>query len=113
MANGRLEMAVREVKRQCKIPLNITQVCVSQMTVRYLSWLPRFAAQVMNKLRIGKDGKTSKMWRTGRRWRRPMAQFGVKVWFRKLGEDGVSSFATRMTQETLLVIMIEQEQFCA
>ena len=27
-----------------------------------------------------------------------MAQFGEKVWFRKLGGDGVSSFASRMTQ---------------
>ena len=26
-----------------------------------LSWLPRFAAQVMNKMRNGKDGKTSEM----------------------------------------------------
>ena len=62
-----------------------------------LSWLLRFAAQVMNKMRIGTDGKTSEMRRTGRRWRKPMAQFGEKVWFRKIGEDGVSSFASRMT----------------
>ena len=27
-----------------------------------------------------------------------MAQFGQKVWFRKIGEDGVSSIASRMTQ---------------
>ena len=27
-----------------------------------------------------------------------MAQFGEKVWFRKTGEDGVRSFASRMTQ---------------
>ena len=27
-----------------------------------------------------------------------MAQFGEKVCFRKTGEDGVSSFASRMTQ---------------
>ena len=26
-----------------------------------------------------------------------MAQFREKVWFRKVGEDGVSSFASRMT----------------
>ena len=42
-----------------------------------------------------------------------MAQFGEKIWFRRIGEDGVSCFASRMTQESLLVIMIEQEQFCA
>ena len=90
MANGRVEMAVREVKRQCRT----LRICAQQNTsVRIaddcplLSWLPRFAAQVM---RIGKDGKTSEMMRTGRRWRKPMAQFGEKVWFRKIGEDGVS-----------------------
>ena len=27
-----------------------------------------------------------------------MAQFGEKVWFRKIGQDGVSSFASRMSQ---------------
>ena len=27
-----------------------------------------------------------------------MAQFGETVWFRKIGEDGVSSYASRMTQ---------------
>ena len=27
-----------------------------------------------------------------------MAQYGEKVWFRKIGKDGVSSFASRMTQ---------------
>ena len=101
MANGRVEMAVREVERQCRT-LRIsneqnTSVGISDDSP-LLSLLPRFAAQVMNKMRIGKDGKTSDMRRTGRRWRKPMAQFGEKVWFRKSGEDGVSSFASRMTQ---------------
>ena len=63
-----------------------------------LSWLHRFAAQVMHNMRGGKDGQTSELTRTGRRWRRPMAQFAEKVWFRKIGEDGVSSCASRMTQ---------------
>ena len=36
-----------------------------------------------------------------------------KVWFRQMGEDGVSSFVCRKTKESLLVIMIEQEQCCA
>ena len=91
MANGRVEMAVREVKRQCTAEQN-TSVRIEDDSP-FLSWLPRFAAQVMNKMRIGKDGKTSEIRRTGRRWRKPMAQLGEKVWFRKIGEDGVSSFA--------------------
>ena len=40
---------------------------------------------------IGNDGKTSEVRRTGRRWRK-------KVWFRTIGEDGFSSFSSRMTQ---------------
>ena len=86
MANGRVEMAVlRSEKRQCGTPrifrCTKTPVYVSQMDSPLLSWLPRFAAQVMNKMRIGKDGKTSEMRRTGRRWRKPMARLGEKVWF--------------------------------
>ena len=102
MANGRVDMAVREVKRHC----TTLRISVEQNTgVRIaddsplLSWLPRFAAQVMNRRRIGKDGKTSAMRRTGRRWKETMEQFGEKVWFRKIGEGGVSTLASRMTQE--------------
>ena len=101
MANGRLEMAVREVKRQCRTLRISAEQNTSVRVADYsplLSWLPRFAAQVMSKMRIGKDGKTSEMLRTGRRWRKPMAQFGENVWFRKIGEKGASSFASRMTQ---------------
>ena len=69
MASGCVEMAVREVKLQCKT----LRISAEQNTgVRIaddspsLSWRPRFAAQVMNKLRVGKDGKTSELRRTGR-----------------------------------------------
>ena len=86
MANGRVEMAVREVKRQCRT----LRIFAEQNTsVRIaddsplLCWLPRLAAQVMNKMRIGKDGNTSEMRRTGRRWSKPMQQVGEKVWFCK------------------------------
>ena len=100
MAKGRVEMAVRQVKRQCR-PFRIsdyhTGVRVADDSP-LISRFPRFAAQVMNKVRIGQDGKTSALRRTGRRCRKPRAQVGEKVCFRKFGEDGVSSFASRMTQ---------------
>ena len=101
MANGRVEMDVREVKRQCRTLRTWAEQNTRVRTADdspLLSWLPRFAAQVMNKTRIGKDGKTSELRRTGRRCRKSMVQCGEKVWFRKIGEDGVSSFASRMTQ---------------
>ena len=70
MANGRVEMAVREVKQQCRTlrfsAEQNTSVRIAD-DIPFFSWLPRFAAQVMNKMRIGKDGKTSEMRRTGRR----------------------------------------------
>ena len=81
MANGRVEMAVREVKRQCRTLRILLQqnTCVRiEDDSPLLSWLPRFAAHVMNKMRIGKDAKTKEMRKTGRRWRKPMAQFGER-----------------------------------
>ena len=63
MANGRLEMVVREVKRQCRT-LRIsaeqdTSVSIADDST-LLSWFPRFAAEVMNKMRTGKDGRRVK-----------------------------------------------------
>ena len=64
IANGRVEMALREVKRQCRT-LRISAEHNTIVRVAddspLLSWLPRFAAQVMNKMRIDKDGKTSEL----------------------------------------------------
>ena len=54
MASGRVEMAVREVKRQCRT-LRISAEHDTGVRIAddspLLSWLPRFAAQVMNKMR--------------------------------------------------------------
>ena len=111
MANGRVEMAVRDVKRQCRT-LRISAEHDTEVRIADDSWLPRFAEQVMNKMRIGKDGKTREMRRTCRWWRKPLALFGEKVWFRKIGEDGVSSFASRMTRGIFVGHLIEQERFC-
>ena len=56
MANGRVEIAVREVKRQCR---TLRIAAEQDIGVRIagdsslLSRLPRFPAQAMNKMRIG------------------------------------------------------------
>ena len=71
-------MAVREVERQCT---TLRASAEHNTSVRIagecqlLSWLRRFAAQIMNNT----------------------AQFGEKVSFREIGEDGASSFASRVT----------------
>ena len=74
MANGRAEMAVRDVKRQCRTLRNSaeqnTSVRISDDSP-LLSWLFRFTARVMDKMTIGKDGKTSEMRKTCRRWIKP------------------------------------------
>ena len=115
MANGRAEMAVREVKRQCRTLRNSaeqnTSVRISDDSP-LLSWLFRFTAQVMNKMTIGKDGKTSEMRRTCRRWIKPTnveRNFG----FVKLEETVSVLLQVAWLKESLLVIMIEIEQFCA
>ena len=81
MANGRVEMAVKEVKRLCR---TLTVTAKQNTGVRIagdnplLSWLPLFAAQVMNKMRIGKDRKTSELRRIGRNgtiWREGLFGF--------------------------------------
>ena len=76
MANGRVEMAAKEVKRQCRTLLISAEQNTSVRTADdspLLSWLPRFAAQVMNKMRIGKgelveDGESQ--------WRNLERKFG-------------------------------------
>ena len=60
MTNGRVEMTMREVKRQCRTlrtSAEQTKVVRIEDDSPLLSWFPRFAPQVMNKIRIGKDGK--------------------------------------------------------
>ena len=87
MANGRVEM--REVKRQRIFSAeHNTGVRIADCSP-LLSWLPRFPAQVMNTMKIGKDGKTSELSRTCRRWRKPMVQFGEKIWFRNRITQGI------------------------
>ena len=95
MANGRVEMAVREVKRQCRTRRisaeQNTSVRVSNDSP-LLGLLPRFAAQIMNKMRIGKDGKTSEM--------RELVEDGESQW-RKL-ERTFGFVKLKKTVSTLL-----------
>ena len=89
MIHSYVEVAVRGMKRQCRI-LRIsaehnTSVRITD-DISLLNWIARFAMQFLNKMRIG------------RRWRKPMAQFGEKIWFHKIGKEGISSFVKRTIQ---------------
>ena len=93
MTKVRVQMAVREVKRQCRT-LRISAEQNTSVRIAddspLLSWLLRFATQVMNKMKTGGDGKTSEMRRTGRRWRKKAhgtiwrERERESVWFVKL-----------------------------
>ena len=100
MIRSCVEVAVRETKRQGRILTISTEHNTSVRNtddILLLNWIPHLAVQLFNKLRVG------------RRWRKPMTQFGWKIWF----HEGISSFVKRKMQGivSLLVIMIEQEQF--
>ena len=91
-------MAVREVKRQCRTLRTSSEQNTSVRIADdspLLGWHPFFAAQVMNEMRIGKEERRVK--KNCRRLRKPVAQFGEKVWLRQIREDGVSFFSSRMT----------------
>ena len=53
MANGRVEIAVREVKRQCRT-FRMSARQNTSVGVHFSVGFLVFAAQVMNKMRIGK-----------------------------------------------------------
>ena len=116
MANGRVESAVREVKRQCR-RLRISAEQNTNVHIAddspLLSWLLSFAAQVVNTMRIGKMEKranSDELDEDGEsQWRNLERKYGSV----KCAEDGVNSLASRRLKVSLLVIMIEQEQFCA
>ena len=79
MATDRVEVAVREVKRQCKTLLitaeQNTSVRIADDSPQ-VTWLPRSAAKAINKMRFVENGKTSELSRTGRRWHKLERKFG-------------------------------------
>ena len=61
MGNFRMEVAVREVTRRCRTlwitAEHNTGVRMADDDSPFLSWLPWFAAQIMNYMGIGNEGK--------------------------------------------------------
>ena len=77
------------MKRQC----GILKICAELNTsvritgdISLLNWIFHFPMRFLNIMRIG------------RRWRKPMAQFGGTVGFHKIGEEGITSFVKRISQ---------------
>ena len=86
MIHSGVEVAVRETKRQhCILRISAERNASVRVTddVSLLNWSHHFAMQFFNKMR------------TGRRWRKPMVQFGEKFWIHEIGEKGINSFVKR------------------
>ena len=83
-SNGVAECAVREVKRQvrtlrCALEERVGPVADGHPILR---WLPMAAADAISFYRIGRDGLTAEMRRTGRPWNKLVAEFGERVFYR-------------------------------
>ena len=84
-ANGFIEVAVREVKRQVRAMLSDLQERLGfevEPSHPCMMWLPRHAAYLLTRFRIGPDGKTPYERTFGRSWRIPLVSFGEHILFR-------------------------------
>ena len=77
-ANGVAECAVREVKRQVRTLRYALEECLGPVPEAHplLRWLPMAAPDAVSFYRIGKDGLTAEVRRTGRPWKKLVAEFG-------------------------------------
>ena len=81
-ANGFAEGAVREGKGQIRATRLALEAKLKEKLSEdepVLTWIPRFAANSINRYRIGADGKTPERRRTGRTLRRRTVLFGEKA----------------------------------
>ena len=84
-ANGLAEVGVREVKAQARV---LKSELESHYGRRFgadepiLAWLVRHGANVMNRGRIGADGRTPEQRRVGKKWQRPTVLFGETCFFK-------------------------------
>ena len=88
-ANGSIEVAVREIKRQMRslrLSLERKLGCKLNDDNVLLSWMASFAAQVINCYRRDASGKTSYEKEFGRKWMRPALEFGELTYMREAVE---------------------------
>jgi hypothetical protein len=85
-ANGSVEVAVRDEKRQARALLSELEENLGKMDNRHpmLTWLSRHAAFCLGRFSIKDNGKTPYQMMTGRKSNRPMVSFGERIWFRPL-----------------------------
>ena len=82
--NGLAEGAVKELKAKIRTLRHSTEMGLGRRipeTHDSLAWLVSHAAATINWFRPGLDGKTPYELRVGRKFRRPVAPWGQKVWW--------------------------------
>ena len=84
-ANGLAEVGVREIKGQIRVLRSQLEENLGRRLEAdepLHAWLPRHAANCINRYRIGSDGRTPEQRRAGRKWNRPALTFGETVYYR-------------------------------
>ncbi|CAE7358585.1 unnamed protein product [Symbiodinium sp. CCMP2592] len=84
-ANGYIEVGVREMKRQVRAILSDLQERLGfdiEPAHPCMMWLPRHAAYLLSRFRVGADGRTPYERTFGRKWKTPLVSFGEHVLFR-------------------------------
>ncbi len=82
--NGLAEVGVREVEGQSRVILLHTEANYRRSlkpTEPLYAWIPRFAANAINRNRIGLDGRTPEKRRVGKKWQKPTVWFGEQCLF--------------------------------
>jgi len=88
-ANGLVENAIREVKRQIRVLRSALEEKVGMVLPDedpMLAWLPRQAADLLNRYKKGTDGRTPEVRPIGKHWRKPAIAFGERLYFREVGK---------------------------
>ena len=81
-ANGFIEVGVREIKRQCRALLSELEFKLEKKIDPghpLLVWLPRHAAFLLTRYRVGTAGKTPFERTCGRKRRIPLVRFGDSI----------------------------------
>ena len=97
-ANGSVEVAVRDTKRQVRALLSELEENLGKIEDNHpiMSWLSRHAAFCLGRFAIKDDGRTAYQRLTGRKWNRPMITFGEQIYFRPLDSYRIESEGQRL-----------------
>ena len=99
--NGLAEVGVREIKGQARVLRSHVEFCYKRRLSRdepLFAWMVRHAANVINRGRIGSDGKTPEQRRTGKQWKRPSLWFGEQCFFKPAATKAVQGADARMVR---------------